>query len=138
MRVRSLAAFLPKSNLPKPISHPSFTRFRNQSHGTLAISEICSQSMELVAFCCGKHRPSQPFNRAAWGDTTTKSEGRYFFDRGSKDKLSQVVGACGDQFFRPGFRVCATQSAPCPHPYRAGKFTEPIGAQRRSTLFPLR
>jgi hypothetical protein len=71
MRVRSLAAFLPKSNLPKPISHPSFPRFRNQSHGTLAISEICSQSRSWLHFAVENidHRGSGligPGNRKAF------------------------------------------------------------------------
>jgi hypothetical protein len=38
MRIRSLVAFLPKSNLPKPSRHPSFPRFSNQSHGTLRLA----------------------------------------------------------------------------------------------------
>jgi hypothetical protein len=57
----------------------------------------------------------------AWGETTTKIASPLFFDRGGKAKLGQGVGACDDQFFRPGFRVCRTRPASRPHPNRAGK-----------------
>ena len=56
-----------KAQLPK--AQPSvLSPISNQSHGTAAVSEICSQSRKSVAFWCGKHRPAgEPFNRAGLG-----------------------------------------------------------------------
>jgi len=57
-----------KAQLPKAQQPSVLSPISNQSHGTAAISEICSQSRKSVAFWCGKHRPSgEPFNRAGLG-----------------------------------------------------------------------
>src|SRR5437867_958786 len=57
-----------KAQLPKAQQPSVLSPISNQSHGTAAISEICSQSRKSVAFWCGKHQPSgEPFNRAGLG-----------------------------------------------------------------------
>jgi hypothetical protein len=77
-----------------------------------------------------------PF-RDAQATSATDNHKNIIFDRSSKAKLGQGIGACDDQFFRPWFSICGTRSASRPHPNRAGKITEPTGAQGRSTLSAL-
>jgi hypothetical protein len=48
--------------------------------------------------------------------STTDNHKNIIFNRSSKAKLGQGIGGCDDQFFRPWFRVCGTQSGSRPHP----------------------
>jgi hypothetical protein len=62
-----------------------------------------------------------PF-RDAQATSTTDNHKNIIFDRSSKAKLGQGIGPCDNQFFRPWFGVCGTQSGSRPHPNRAGNY----------------
>jgi len=62
-----------------------------------------------------------PF-RDAQATSTTDNHKNIIFDRSSKAKLGQGIGGCDNQFFRPWFGVCGTQSESRPHPNRAGNY----------------
>jgi hypothetical protein len=70
MRIRSLVALVPKSNLPKSVRSP----ISNQSHGTLRITRS-ARNQEVVVFLLWK--PWTIESRLiglAWGETTPASE----------------------------------------------------------------
>jgi hypothetical protein len=75
-----------------------------------------------------------PF-RDAQATSATDNHKNTIFDRGSKAKLGQGVGARDDHSFVHGSESVARRQGSRPHPNRAGKLLNRPGAQGRSTLF---